>query len=124
MLDAQQRSANRGAMPYKRVSPDISAQTRPAAEPQTACSQNAPKDHDARYIQESTLQYSDCTQTEEVTCPLTQTGEPQTGQVCQAAPKRPPSISSEELLIIALLLLTLSEGGNMPLVLALLYLLM
>jgi len=112
MLDAQRRSADQGGQFYKRVTPSINKQTRSAAESLPTCQQNAPEC-------ENTI----CTCAESEPC---RKKEP-----CKVAERRvQPSIceqeffSSEELLIIALLLLTLSEGGNLPLVLALLYLLM
>ncbi len=112
MLDAQRRSADRGDQSYKRVTPSINTQTRSAAESLPTCQQNAPE----------------C---EKTVCACAESEPYSKNEPCIAAERcaQPPvcgkeALSSEELLIIALLLLTLSEGGSLPLVLALLYLLL
>lgn len=112
LLDAQRRSADQWEQSYKRVTPSINTQTRSAAESLPTCQQNAPEcDESVCKCVESETRRECGTHS-----PSAQCAQPQTcGQ------KMP---SSEELLIIALLLLALSEGGSLPLVLALLYLLM
>lgn len=109
MLDAQRRSAERD---YKRVTPEISTQTRPVAESIPTCRQDA-----------SDCDEPICTCPEEISLPASDS----CGCADQCVPAKPGGLNalpSEELLIMALLLLTLSEGGNLPLVLVLLYLLM
>lgn len=112
MLDAQRLSAERENRTFRRVTPDISTQTRPAAESEATCQQSAPE-------------------YDEPICTCTEQKPPDAAEECcctdgcvQAKTCAQRELHAEELLIAAILLLALSEGGNLPLVLALLYLLM
>ncbi len=96
MYDAQKRAAE--PVPTKRVTHDYSEQKRPEPEPVPACAQDAPEP-------------------ERPACP-----EP--GEICTQPTPPSVAIGSEELLILALLMVALSEKGSLPLALALLYLLM
>lgn len=98
MYDAQRRAGHDGSVPTKRVTPDYSEQTRPESGSLPTCTQDAPECDNIACAE-------DCAD-------------------CHVQEKAPAiSINAEELLIIALLMLTLSEGRNMPLALVLLYLL-
>ena len=113
MLDAQRRSGNQ-SMPMRRVTPDCSAQTRPAEgslpiREQDACTCEKCNDKDTSY--------ECCCAAEHVQdeCPAVPR---------QSDAKPPERLRSEELLIAALLMLAISEGCGLPLILTLLYLLM
>ncbi len=108
MMEAQRRAALDSAKSFKRVCPECGTQMRPAAEPETVCTQSA-EEHGN-------------TQSSPIECG----GEDACPQV-RAQPAghcKPAGTAGDELLIAGLLLLTLGDGGNLPLALALIYLLL
>lgn len=108
MYDAQRRSAN-GNLPYRRVKPEYGEQTRPETRHAQAESQDA--------LMCDTDEFSD------TSCGECRCAE-ETDSSCRAAGKTGlGGIPAEELLIAALLILAISEGGDLPLILALAYLL-
>lgn len=95
MYDAQKRAAE--SVPTRRVPHDYSEQKRPEPEPMPACAQDAPEP-------------------DKPACP-----EP--AELCPGSGTAAGAVGSEDILILALLMVALSEKGSLPLALALLYLL-
>ena len=112
MLDAQQRRNEHQHTPMHRVTPDIGEQMRPAEGSLPIGSQDAKECKDNDIVQQ------------ECGCPMLE--QDTENPICSEPhrEKKGISLSGEELLIVALLILAISEGCELPLILALLYLLL
>lgn len=113
MLEAQ-RSSARQSMPMRRVNPGWSKQTRPAEE---SLPIRPPDAHDCENSDGADVCRQNCE------CAAVKTNN-ECAEPENDGTQRLLNLSGEELLIAALLILAISEGSELPLILALLYLLM
>jgi len=111
MLDAQRRTASCD-IPTHRVTPDTGEQTRPAEGSLPIGSQDAKECEDNDIMQQ------------EWGCRMCEQDAESPACSEPHRENKGASLSGEELLIAALLILAISEGCELPLILALLYLLL